>query len=237
MIHFLKIFTLFAGLALLLASCLSGGKKTPDNLAPNAHQVKAEEVIQTSNYTYVRVSDNDRDYWMAIDKMDVKEGETYYWSNGANMKDFTSKELKRTFRDILFVSDFTDQPILLEPKMTPATTTGRQQIAEQPGIKVEKPVGGITISELFTNKSSYNGKTVKIAGMVVKFSGGIMDRNWVHLQDGTKSGNSYDLTITTKDTVNSGDRVIFEGIISIDKDFGSGYFYDVIMENGHVVNK
>ncbi len=42
-----------AVLAVVLYFQLRGDKRT-DNMAPGVHQVKAKEVIQTSNYTYVR---------------------------------------------------------------------------------------------------------------------------------------------------------------------------------------
>ncbi len=58
-----------------------------------------------------------------------------------------------------------------------------------------------------------------------------MNKNWVHLQDGTINNGSYDLTVTTLDTVKVGDVVVFEGTITLNKDIGAGYFYDVLMEN------
>lgn len=41
---------------------------------------------------------------------------------------------------------------------------------------------------------------------------------------------SFDLTITTNEKVNVGDVITFEGKISLNKDFGAGYSYKVIME-------
>jgi hypothetical protein len=65
----------------------------------------------------------------------------------------------------------------------------------------------------------------------VKFSGGIMNRNWVHIQDGTKDNGKFDLTVTTQDSVKVGDVVIFEGKIALNKDIGAGYFYEILMED------
>jgi len=230
-------FALFAGFTAMLASCNSGNKNKAGNLAPNAHEVVAEEVIQTSRYTYVRVSADNQDYWIAINKTDVKEGETYYWSVGSEMKEFTSKELKRTFRSIFFVQDFTDQPITVTSQMPPPSTGGQQMPVEHKGISVPPAEGGITIAELYSNRNSYAGKTVKIRGEVVKFSGGIMKKNWVHIQDGTSDDNKFDLTITTQDSVNVGDVVLFQGTVTLDKDFGAGYFYDLIVEDAVLKKK
>jgi len=244
-----------------LTSCGSGNDKKNADLAPNAHQVKAEEVIQTSAYTYVRVSSDGRDYWIATPKMEVKEGETYYWSEGSEMREFTSKELKRTFRSIFFLQNFSSEPITLakesatSPQMgnqgqmnqagqmgqagqtgqndqTGMTgMTGKQPAIEHGGISVKKIEGGVTVAELFSKRKSFQGKVVKIRGEVVKFSAGIMNKNWVHLQDGTKDGTNFDLTITTLDSVKAGDIVVFEGKVALDKDLGAGYFYEVILED------
>ncbi|MCX6287228.1 MAG: GW dipeptide domain-containing protein [Bacteroidetes bacterium] len=224
----------------LLLSCQNGNDKKVSDLAPNAHQVKAEEVIQTSAYTYVRVSADNRDYWTAIAKMDVKAGNTYYWSEGSEMRDFTSKELKRTFRSIFFIQDFSSEPIRAANQM-PANhqmgqmnqsgPAGKMPAVEHKGISVPKLEGGVTIAELYAKRKTYEGKNVKIRGEVVKFSPGIMNRNWVHIQDGSRDGENFDLTITTKDSVKVGEIVVFEGKVILDKDFGAGYFYELILED------
>jgi hypothetical protein len=57
-----------------------------------------------------------------------------------------------------------------------------------------------------------------------------MDKNWVHLQDGTSDSDSFDLTVTTTDNVEVGDIATFKGKITLKKDFGAGYYYELIME-------
>jgi GW (Gly-Tryp) dipeptide domain len=230
----MKLIVLITGIIAFVLSCSSNKDSKDSNLAPNAHKVIAEEVIQGSNYTYVRVSEDSKDYWVAIEKAEIKEKETYYWSMGAEMNEFTSKELKRTFRSIFFVQDFTDKPITAtpSPKQMPLTSmAGKQQAPEYPGIVVPKAPGGITIAEFYAGKNSIAGKTVKVCGKVVKFSGGIMKKNWVHIQDGTKDAGKYDLTVTTQDSVKVGDVVIFEGMASVNKDVGAGYFYEILLED------
>jgi hypothetical protein len=59
----------------------------------------------------------------------------------------------------------------------------------------------------------------------------IMGKNWIHVQDGTEAAGNYDLTVTTQGTAKVGDVVVVEGGISLNKDFGAGYKYDVIMED------
>ena len=229
-------------MVLIVLSGCQGGKKKVANLAPNAHQVEAVEVIQAGGYTYVRAVEDKKYYWLAINSMEVKEGGTYFWSKGMEMNNFTSKELKRTFPSILFIEDFTDKPILANSPapgagLQGASMAGKPHPPMKPGISVPKADGGLTISELYAQKSAYNGKVVKVSGEVIHFASQIMSKNWVHLQDGTKDGDNWDLTLTTKDSVTMGEVVTFEGVVSLNKDFGHGYVYDLIMEDAKILKK
>ena len=62
-----------------------------------------------------------------------------------------------------------------------------------------------------------------------------MNKNWVHVQDGSGDDKVYDLTVTTLEKVNVGDIVNFSGKIVLKKDFGMGYFFEVLMEDGLLV--
>jgi len=93
----------------------------------------------------------------------------------------------------------------------------------------------IKISELLANKKTYSGKTVKVTGQVTKYNPQIMGKNWVHIQDGSEFQGGFDLTITTAESVTVGSTITFEGRIALDKDFGYGYFYAVLMEEGRPV--
>jgi hypothetical protein len=61
-----------------------------------------------------------------------------------------------------------------------------------------------------------------------------MDRNWIHIQDGSGEQGQYDLVITTTDAVQIGQIVIAEGTVAVNKDFGSGYVYSVLLENAEI---
>ena len=41
--------------------------------------------------------------------------------------------------------------------------------------------------------------------------------------------------LTSQEIVSVGDVVVFEGVIALDKDFGAGYFYKVIMEDAVLI--
>jgi hypothetical protein len=94
----------------------------------------------------------------------------------------------------------------------------------------------IKISELYKDKKTYSGKTIEVKGIATKFNPEIMDKNWVHIQDGSEYKDSFDLTITTEAIVQVGDTVTFKGRISLEKDFGFGYYYPVLMEEAVPVN-
>jgi len=106
---------------------------------------------------------------------------------------------------------------------------------EKNDYSVDKADDGITIAELYANINSYAGKKVRVRGKVTNFAPAIMNKNWAHIQDGTNHNSEFDLTVTTVDMVNEEAVVTFEGIIGVDKDFGYGYFYKVIMEEAIIV--
>jgi hypothetical protein len=101
--------------------------------------------------------------------------------------------------------------------------------------KAEGPEGR-TIAELYAQRAALKGKPVALRGKVVKFNGGIMGKNWIHLRDGsgTPEGKDNDVTVTTNDTVAKGDVVLVRGTVSIDRDFGAGYTYAVVVEEAKV---
>jgi len=112
---------------------------------------------------------------------------------------------------------------------------GKKAPVENAEISVDPAKEGITLAELFSNRNAYENKIITVSGQVVKVNTGIMGKNWIHIQDGTKDGDDFDLTITTQNVVEVGAVVTFEGKIELNKDFGSGYTYEVIMEDAVVV--
>ena len=60
-----------------------------------------------------------------------------------------------------------------------------------------------------------------------------MNRNWIHLQDGSK--NDYDLVITSDTFVPEGKIITIQALVSLNRDFGAGYSYDLILENGTII--
>jgi len=197
--------------------------------AVDIHTAVVQEVIQATSYTYLKVKEADRDFWIAIAKRQIAAGATISFAGGLEMKNFESKDLQRTFETIYFVDRIAGggAPAAQQSMSMPH---GMKPELEKLEISVEPAEGGITIGELFANADSYADKTVLVRGQVTKVNRAIMERNWVHLQDGTGDSRGFDLTVTTAEQVNVGDVVTFEGKIALNKDFGSGYSYEIIME-------
>lgn len=234
----MKLIYLFISMALLTVSCQSNST-TKQNTAknPNQHEVVVKEVIQTSSYTYVLLEEEDAQYWAAVSKAEIEEGKTYYYDSFMEMKDFPSKELNKTFESIYFLSDLSSEPIPSAAEMAEQQHTGKVNTGVNETISVEPVEGGVSIEELYKNKNDYAEQVITVTGQVTKVNTGIMGKNWLHIQDGTADGENYDLTITTDDIASMGDVVIFQGKISLNKDFGYGYAYDVLMEDAKKQNK
>jgi hypothetical protein len=231
----LTITVLITATIFALFSCKSKKDQGDEaNLAPGTHKIKVEEVLQTGNYTYLRATEKGKEIWLAINKQDVKEGETGYYAQEMEMNNFTSKELKRTFESIWFVQTYSNQPIAMVNNRPAVSPGSKNALPEKKEVKIEPAAGGITIAQLFEKRNSFSGKKVKIRGQVVKFNTEIMGKNWAHIQDGTNHGDDFDLTVTTTDVVKVGDVITVEGMITLDKDFGAGYAYAVIMEDAKV---
>jgi len=58
----------------------------------------------------------------------------------------------------------------------------------------------------------------------------VLGKNWLHLKDGSGKPGSDDLTVTTTQHAAVGDVVTIKGVVHLDRDFGSGYSYAVLIE-------
>jgi hypothetical protein len=105
-------------------------------------------------------------------------------------------------------------------------------------VKIEKAEGenAYTVGEIFAQRKDLNEKKVQIRAKVVKVSPMIMGKNWWHLQDGTgdAASKTHDLVVTTMAEAEKGAVVLIEGTVAADRDFGSGYRYDVIVEDAEL---
>ena len=200
-------------------------------LPPGTHGVCITEIVQTSNYSYLQVDENGKKFWIAIVRVEAKPGDSIYYTRASEMTNFVSKELGRTFPSVFFVDDPSNKlPQIAKPGPQQPLTPQKVAIKRWTDVSVTSPKGGITIADLYKKPNQYAGKMVIIRGVVVRFNSQIMNKNWVHLQDGTDFSDKFDVTITTMDSLAVGSTATFKGIVALNKDFGSGYTYDVIVE-------
>ena len=92
-----------------------------------------------------------------------------------------------------------------------------------------------TVADIYAGKDTLGDTVVNVRGKVVKYNAQIMGKNWVHVQDGSGSSGTNDLMVTTQDAAKVGDVVLVSGKITRNKDFGSGYKYDLIIEDAKVL--
>jgi len=91
-----------------------------------------------------------------------------------------------------------------------------------------------TIEAVYKDKAKLDGKQVTVKGKVVKVNNGIMGRNFLHIQDGTGGKDSNDLSVTSTQTAKVGDAVTISGKVTLNKDFGAGYTYPLIVEEATI---
>ena len=248
-------YTKFISIALvaLVACNNSKNEKAAQLLKKGIHTAVVEEAVQTSQYTYLRLTEVGNPaaktadtLWVAATMMETKKGDTLYYKGGFPMANFKSKELNRSFKSVLFLDSLSSKPDFgLKEKLignghNPMSSTSMGGASGTPKIekievKIPATAGITTIADLYAKKAAMAGKTVKVKGQVTKFSADIMNTNWLHIQDGTDKDGKFDLTITTGETLKVGDVVCFEGKISVDKNIGQGYFYEVLMEDAKII--
>ncbi len=219
---------LIAGIILIVAGC---GSSSGDVFTT----VKVKEVEQVGSYTYLLVNGKGPEYWIAVPSMEASPGETYRYQGGMLMKDFYSKELDRTFDEVMFIdalfagtSSLKQEPLLLQESQ--GVQHEGKVTSDKFDVVVETGEGAITISDLYANPGMYEGKAIRVKGEVTKFNAGIMERNWVHIQDGTEYEGKFDLTATSLESFEVGNIVILEGTLALNRDFGYGYSYEILLE-------
>ena len=203
------------------------------------------ETMDAANYTYVRVKAPTGDIWAATLAFKVAVGDTVIVPLENPMPNFRSAALKRDFPLIYFASNITKPGEAPPASAAPPAgqPMGMGQAANPAEPKLIEPVapapGGMTVANIWANRKTLAGKMVTVRGKVVKYNGGIMGLNWAHLQDGSgapKDG-THDITVTSSTEARVGDVVTVTGTVVIDKDFGAGYAYAVMLQSAKITVK
>jgi len=188
------------------------------------HSGVVVETMNAGGYTYMKVKETDESYWVAVTAAPVRVGERVGFTAQIWMPQFKSRALDRTFERILFA--------VLDDMPASHPDIRAVKPANAPKQILAKAEGGYSVAEVFAHRMQLKGKTVTVHGKVTKIAAQIMKRNWVHLEDGTGDVATDDLVFTTPSApgLKAGDIVTATGIVTVDKDFGYGYFYPVIIE-------
>jgi hypothetical protein len=226
----------------------SDAPSTPSNMNTlgafndDLHTVKVNEVLETSKYLYLNVTENEEQFWIATRIMDIVVGETYYYKGGLLKTNYESKDFNRVFEKIYLISshlvsanhsaitDTTEENNLkTKQETTKPTVNAVKTISKKIEVK-----GSMKISELVKNPKKFEGKTIQISGVCVKVNANIMNKNWIHLKDGSQD--DYDLVITSDTFIEEGSIITLKATVTLNKDYGAGYKYDLILENGTILN-
>ena len=198
------------------------------------------ETMNAGSYTYVLVDTDAGQRWAAGSEMSVNVGDRVTIADAILMRDFASSSLDRTFDEIWFA-----QTIQVGDAPAPAAAgggfdqsmgIGSAHVAVDQEIiaDIAVPAGGRTVATLYAEKESLAGHEVVVRGQVVKYTAEVMGSNWLHIQDGSGEGETADLTVTTTAQAEVGDVVVVRGKLAIDRDFGYGYRYALLIEDAEV---
>lgn len=213
---------------------------------------KVTETTNASSYTYVLVDTGTNKLWAAANRFPVKVGDVVTVPDSEPMINFHSTTLNRDFPVIYFTGNIrVAGAAAVEGKLpdghpaiggAPAAglPEGHPAIGGKPtavaidftGLKPAKD--GKTIEQIYASSAKLSGKSVIVRGKVVKYNADIMGKNWVHIQDGTGGPVSNDILVTTTAVAKRGDTVLVEGKVALNKDFGAGYKYDLLIEDAKV---
>ncbi len=207
---------------------------------------KVLEIQGAMGYKYLKVDENGTQHWVAIANAPVVVGDRVGYDKRTVMHDFKSKSLGKTFKEIIFASDvYLPQKVQRPKSMKEMLGLGHQDphkgmrrgMSPEDEEKPAKPFvkkDSYTVEEVHMWRKSLEGQIISLEGTVFKVSHQIMKRDWVHLGDGT--GNEKKLTddlvfTAPSTTVKAGDKVIATGKVIVNKDFGYGYFYKVLIQD------
>ncbi len=203
---------------------------------------KVVETMNSGGYTYILLEKDGQKTWVAIPETEIKVGEEVTLKPGAEMLNFHSNTLNRTFERILFSGGLISSEGSGTASMGPHPSPhGKTPQAVKGDVHVEKATGpnAYTVAELYEKAAQLDKKKVVVRGKVVKVLPNIMGKVWVHIQDGTGDPmkKTNDMVVTTQDLPSVGDVITVEGTLYKDKDFGAGYRYDAIIEEATIQQK
>lgn len=190
------------------------------------------ETMNASGYTYLQIESGSQKAWVAAPELAVKVGDRVTVKDGAPMSNYHSKTLNRTFDVVYFAGSVT-----VNNRTAAASSSARtsKAAATVDLANIKRATNGHTVAEIYAGSAKLAGEKVTLRGRVVKYNSGIMGKNWLHIRDGSGAEGSNDLTITSQGKTKVGDLVLVTGVLAINRDFGGGYKYPIIIEDAVIV--
>lgn len=220
---------------------------------------KVIEKIDVDQYSYLRLAlQGGASTWTAVPRSELTVGQEVTLRDAQEMRDFRSSTLQRTFPTIYFgalesgtTAHGSQQPA--GARISPLASSsgepppGAASPHSPPAPPQEVPFGAVqkatgpnghTVATLHEERERLAGATVRVRGTIVKSISGVMGRTFAHLRDGSGGHDAAtDLTVTTTAELVPGTQVLLEGTLAIDRDFGAGYRYPVILEDAQVLDE
>ncbi len=215
-------------------SCGSSGEgRSGSQLASGRFQGTVAETMDGGGYTYVRLERGGESIWAAAPQTTVQVGQEIAVDLGMKMDGFRSEALDRTFESLYFVNHL-DSGGTASTDPHADLQSGRRETASTSidPASIDVPDGGLRVAQIWEQRQALAGTEVTVRGRVVKVTNNVMGRNWIHLQDGTgdDAGGTHDLTVTSQASALVGDVATVRGKVVVDRDFGSGYKYGLLLE-------
>lgn len=137
---------------------------TPATASASPNTGKVVQIQQAGIYTYAEVDTGTQKLWIAGGHIEAKVDDTVQWGGYAEMYNFTSKALNRTFDQILFVNNWGLEGAAMEtvqPHGTPPAQTGMGAHAPMMG---HPPMAARGEMPMMAGASSGKVKSVSTAG-------------------------------------------------------------------------
>ncbi len=219
----------------LLATAYTGTSLAAETAESSSHHsgVFTGELLETFNsggYTYVQIETDKGPVWAAGPASAINKDDKVSFIGKVAMTDFYSKSLDRRFKTIYFVDSY----IINGEKNSNSNIDPHKNIDKKQAAALKpfsKADNGKNIAEILENKENLAGTKIKIRGQVSKYTAQVLGKNWIHIRD---SSSNQDITITTDADAQINDIIVAEGKLVLNKDYGYGYIYEVLIEDAKV---
>lgn len=213
---------------------------------------EVRESIDVAQYTYLRLATSDgRELWAAVSRAPVSVGSRVSVVDAARMTNFESATLKRKF-DVIYFGNLASpgrassaggalppgHPPLDGHAAAADAPHGSALAAPASSVKVTPATGANAhaIAELFAERSSLDGKSVRVRGQIVKATP-VQGITYYRLSDGSSEDpSSAQLVVSSTAPAPPGRVVTFEGRVRVNVDVGIGFKYPVMLQDARVVD-